>query len=71
MTKQPSLRRRVHYFSGFDPRGSAYYHRLCEEEATKPQVQGCTLSVGRRRRMGKLFNHWMVSWQSNGNEAVG
>jgi hypothetical protein len=63
------LRRRVHYFSGFDPRGAAYYHRLCEEEAAKPQVQGGTLSVGRRRRMGKLFNHWMVTWQSGGKDA--
>lgn len=64
MTEGFVLRRRVHYFSGFDPRGAAYYHRLCEEEAAKPQVQGGTLSVGRRRRMGKLFNHWMVTWQS-------
>lgn len=69
MTRQPSLCRRVHYFSGFDPRGAACYHRLCEEEATKPQVQGGTLSVGRRRRMGKLFNHWTVSWQSSGKDA--
>ena len=68
MTEGSVLRRRVHYFSGFDPRGAAYYHRLCEEEAAKPQVQGGTLSVGRRRRMGKLFNYWMVSWQG-GNEA--
>ncbi len=66
MTEGFVLRRRVHYFSGFDPRGAAYYHRLCEEEAAKPQVQGGTLSVGRRRRMGKLFNHWMVTWQSGG-----
>ena len=63
------LHRRVHYFSGFDPRGAAYYHRLFEVEAAKPQVQGGTLSVGRRRRMGKLFNHWKVSWQSTGTEA--
>jgi len=63
------LRRRVHYFSGFDPRGAAHYHCLCEKESAKPQVQGGTLSVGRRRRMGKQFNHWTVSWQSSGNEA--
>ncbi len=69
MTEGSLLRRRVHYFSGFDPRGAAYYHRLCEEEAAKPQVQGGTLSVGRRRRMGKLFNHWTVNWQSGGTEA--
>jgi len=69
VTKQPSLRRRVHYFSGFDPRGAAYYHRLCEEEAAKPQVQGGTLNVGCRGRMGKPFNHWRVTWQSGGKDA--
>ena len=69
MTEGFVLRRRLHYFSGFDPRGAAYYHRICEEEAVKPQVQGGTLSVGRRGRTGKLFNHWMVSWQSSGTEA--
>ncbi len=63
-------RRRVHYFSGFDPRGSAYYHRLCQEEAGKPQLHGGTLDVGRRRRNSKLFYHWTVHWQpAQGDEA--
>ena len=61
------MRRRVHYFSGFDPRGAAYYHRLCEEEASKPQVQGGILSVTRRRRMGKLFSQWVVCWNPPAN----
>lgn len=68
-SQEQVVRRRVHYFSGFDPRGAAYYHRLCVEEAAKPQVQGGTLNVGRRRRMGKLFNHWTVNWQSGGTKA--
>jgi hypothetical protein len=59
----------VHYFSGFDPRGAAHYHRLCKKEAAKQQVHGGTLSVGRRSRMGKLFNYWMVTWQSGGKDA--
>ena len=63
------MRRRVHYFSGFDPRGAAYYHRLCKEEAAKPQVQGGTLRVGSRQRLDKLFHYWTVNWQSGGNDA--
>ena len=62
-------RRRVHYFSGFDPRGAAYYHRLCKEEAAKPQVQGGTLQVGRRQRLDKLSHYWTVNWQIGGNDA--
>lgn len=69
MTDVAVLRRRVHYFSGFDPRGAAYYHRLCEEEAAKPLMRGGALSVGRRRRMGKLFNHWDVRWQSSAKDS--
>jgi hypothetical protein len=67
VTNQHVLRRRVHYISGFDPRGAAHYHRLCQEESAKPQVQGGTLRVNRRRRLGKLFHYWTVSWQSGGN----
>lgn len=57
--------RRVHYFSGFDPRGASYYHRLCEEELLKPQVQGGFLTLGRRQRTGKLFSQWTVKWSAD------
>jgi hypothetical protein len=64
--------RRVHYFSGFDPRGASYYHRLCEEELMKPQVKGGFLTLGHRQRTGKLFSQWTVKWSaddsSNTNE---
>lgn len=63
------MRRRVHYFSGFDPRGAAYYHRLCEEEFSKPQVQGGVLAVTRRRRVGKLFSQWLVCWSPPANSS--
>lgn len=57
-------RRRVHYFSGFDPRGPAHYHRLCRDEAGKPQPQGGVVQVGRREKQSRLFSRWRVSWQA-------
>lgn len=60
---QPVRRRRLHYFSGFDPRGPAHYHRLCREEASRPQPQGATLSVGRREKLNPLDSQWTVQWQ--------
>lgn len=58
-------RRRVHYFSGFDPRGAAYYQRLSQQEAAKPQPQGGVLSVGRRRKSLGGVPHWPVEWKSS------
>lgn len=62
-------RRRVHYFSGFDPRGAAYYHRLTRQEASKPQPQGGVLSVGRRRKMPGGMAQWQVHWQASAPDA--
>ncbi|MDM7942114.1 MAG: hypothetical protein QUV35_05745 [Hydrogenophaga sp.] len=58
-------RRRVHYFSGFDARGPAHYHRLCRDEAAKPQPQGGVVQVGRREKQSRLFSRWQVSWQAS------
>ncbi|MDP2073511.1 hypothetical protein [Hydrogenophaga sp.] len=65
-------RRRVHYFSGFDPRGPAHYHRLCRDEAAKPQPQGGVVQVDRREKQSRLFSRWQVSWQASadGPESV-
>ena len=65
-------RRRLHYFSGFDPRGPAHYHRLCREEAARPQPQGGVLQVGARDRLNPLDSRWRVTWraQSNAEDAV-
>jgi hypothetical protein len=60
----PVQRRRVHYFSGFDPRGPAYYHRLCRDEAAKHQPQGGVLKVGRREKVSALTQRWQVRWQA-------
>lgn len=58
-------RRRVHYFSGFDPRGAAHYHRVCRDEATKPQPQGGVVHVGRREKESRSFSRWQVTWQAS------
>lgn len=57
---QVITRRRVHYFSGFDPRGPAYYHRLFKEQADKTQPDGSTLHFGRRIRAGTHIHQWTV-----------
>jgi len=58
----PVTSRRVHYFSGFDPRGAAYYHRLFKEESSLPQPQGGFIQTGRRRRANKQWSQWQVNW---------
>jgi dihydrolipoamide dehydrogenase len=41
-------RRQVFYFSGFDPKGPAHYHRLYADEAAKAAVLGgYTVKVGK------------------------
>ncbi len=62
-------RRRVHYFSGFDPRGAAYYHRLTRQEASKTQPQGGVLEVGRRRKMPGGLAQWQVHWKPSDTDA--
>src|SRR5687768_9298575 len=58
-------RRRVHYFSGFDPRGPGHYHRLCREEAAKPQPQGGALQVGGREKVSPVVSTWNVEWKAD------
>jgi hypothetical protein len=55
--------RRLHYFSGFDPRGAAHYHRLCRDEAGKPQPDGCALVVGAREKLSPRVSRWTVEWK--------
>jgi pimeloyl-ACP methyl ester carboxylesterase len=55
------LRRRVHYISGFDPRGAAHYFRLYRDEAAKQQsLLGAALQVAPRRRLDSLQSSWTV-----------
>lgn len=63
-TMGPVRRRRLHYFSGFDPRGAAHYHRLCREQASEPQPDGSQLTVGSRERPSSHSSRWFVHWHS-------
>jgi hypothetical protein len=65
----PVKRRRVHYFSGFDPRGAAHYHRLCREEASKPQPHGGALQVGAREKISPMVSRWRVAWSADASSA--
>jgi hypothetical protein len=61
--QQPIARRRIHYFSGFDPRGAAHYHRLCREQAAMPQPHGGVLEVGAREKVSPNVSRWHVGWR--------
>lgn len=54
--------RRVHYLSGFDPRGARYYHRLYREESAKQSLlSSARIEVGGRRSLGASVSAWQVS----------
>lgn len=55
-------RRRVHYFSGFDPRGAGHYHRLFSQQGERPQPGGGRIVTGERQRAGERFHQWTVDW---------
>ncbi|MES2661451.1 MAG: hypothetical protein V4689_22725 [Verrucomicrobiota bacterium] len=55
-------KRHVFYFSGFDPRGPSHYHTLYGEQGKlHTPLNGLDLTVGKRRRVGKLANAWTVT----------
>ncbi len=55
-------KRHVFYFSGFDPRGAAHYHTLYREQAKlQGPLNGLDLTVGKRRRFGKMANVWTIT----------
>jgi len=62
----PVRRRRVHYVSGFDPRGAGHYHRLFREQGARPQPSGARVNTGSRQRCdtGPHAHHWPVQWQA-------
>jgi len=59
----PIRRRRVHYFSGFDPRGAGHYHRLFREQGARPQPSGALVNTGSRSRPHPHTHRWPVQWQ--------
>lgn len=65
-------RRQVFFFSGFDPKGAAYYHRLYREGALAQQAaRGDRYQVGPRERTDTpLAQHWAVECQPAGMPAA-
>ena len=60
-------RRRVHYISGFDPRGPVHYHRLYRDEAAKQQaVDEAAIEVGPRTRFGRRQSGWAIHAEWDG-----
>jgi hypothetical protein len=69
--KAPTVRRRrVHYFGGYDPRGSRFYHRLMQEQAEKPQPQGGVYQIGPRKRLPQYSGRWHATYQPELNAPV-
>lgn len=59
-------RRKVFYFSGFDPKGPAHYHALYRYEATKQsQVSGVSLEIGERRKTSQGDAVWNITSQTS------
>jgi len=59
--------RRVHYISGFDPRGARFYHRLYREESARQAAHmGAELKVGGRRKLSTDVSAWSVEGSWNG-----
>ena len=58
-------RRQVFFFTGFDPKGAAHYHRLYKEGALAQQATtGDRYQVGPRERTDEpLAQHWQVECQ--------
>lgn len=60
-------RRTVLYLSGFDPRGSRYYHKLYREEAQKQaRISGYAIEVGPRVRRDSHVSGWSVRFERDG-----
>jgi hypothetical protein len=65
------FRRRVHFISGFDPRGPVHYHRLYREEAEKQsRLNGSKLSVGPRKRLASGAHQWIIEGEWTGSQTV-
>lgn len=62
------MRRRIHYFGGFDPRGAAWYHRLARQEAARSQPDDARVKVGPRLRTGPWCSQWTVHWHAAPDE---
>ncbi len=56
--------RLVFFFSGFDPKGATFYHRLFRTGiAERNKTHDDTLAVGGRHRMGRWASTWTALWR--------
>lgn len=63
--------RRIHYFSGFDPRGAGYYHRLYKDQAEKQfLINNFRPCVGPRERRNNLVSAWSISGNWSGESTL-
>ena len=61
--------RKVFYISGYDPRGSAFYHHLYKEEAAKRgKVIGAEIEVSKRQKDGKNYK-WQINFSDKDHKA--
>ena len=61
--------RRVHYFSGFDPRGAGHYHRLYREESQKQSTHNSArIGVGARAKLNEIVSAWSVDADWSGQQ---
>jgi hypothetical protein len=59
-------KRHVLYFTGFDPKGPAHYHRLYSQEAQlQASLKGYAITVGPRLNHSPLATSWAVQFQAN------
>lgn len=58
---RPVQRRHVFFFSGFDPKGASYYHRIYREQALlQGALMGVRYTVGGRRKTPEGNTLWTV-----------
>jgi hypothetical protein len=64
--------RLVFFFSGFDPKGASFYHRLFRSGiAQRNKTHDDTLAVGKRYRIGSWASSWTVLWRGSAAQRQG
>lgn len=54
-------KRKLFYFSGFDPRGARFYHSLYREQSAKQSgLTDYNIEVGRRRKDAEYISSWNI-----------
>jgi len=68
---RPAHRRHVYFFSGFDPKGASYYHRIYREQAFQQgALTGVHYTVGRRLKTAEGNTRWTVHSVPTGAQAA-